>query len=775
MAGSAAAEPGTTTRLSVSDGEQQANGNSGGPAVSRSGRFVAFSSTATNLTAAGTNGLSNIFVRDRTAGTTTLVSGALAGASADGPSFHPDVSADGRYVSFYSTASNLVPGDTNGVADVFVRDVQAGTTARVSLGADGGQLDSQSDDPAISDDGQRVAFVTAAAAVAEDTNSAQDVFVRDRGAGTTDRASVGTDGAQLAQGGSGAVISGDGSSVAFGTRLDSYCRTLLVHDYDLGVTQTVTGGSACYGLDVDSISADGRFVGFHTATSQEKYYSAAALVADRQTQTVQTLDAQVNVQFYDVEVSDDGAQASYSLEGRLFLRRNGVAERVDVDALGQTTSGDARQLSLSGDGLFLAYSDDSSTLVPGDTNGLGDVFGYQVAPIRVRITMPQPGASVRGVVTLAASALPDSANPASVTRVQFYRDGTLLGDGVRDPSTPGRWTIQWDASQLFGTHRVGARATDSVGHDVSSYPVTVNVTGSTTLTESVAPTSVTFPTTVTVTGRLTRADGAGAAGELVYVQFKPVDRPLASVASGRTGPDGSFAATVRPDRSGSYVLYHPYSTAYAGSYSGYHAVSVATKVTAALDPVRAAAGTRPVVSGTVAPAHPGSTVALQQRKDMVWGPVASATSDSTGAYSVPTPVTGSGTYHFRVVKPADADHTTGTSGEVVFNAYRVAVTYVRADPPGDDAQHLNGEWVTLTNTGKVGVHLHTWRVSNGTRSHALPYYNLGAGAKVRVHSGSGGTNPGDIHLGLSRPLWANSGGSALLYDAHQTLVSRYGY
>jgi archaellum component FlaF (FlaF/FlaG flagellin family) len=114
---------GTTSRVSVSSTGTQANDISFVPAISGNGRYVAFTSAASNLVPGDTNGAVDVFVRDRRAGTTSRVSVSSTGAQANGYSYDPAMSADGRYVGFDSDASNLVPGDTNGVNDVFLRNL----------------------------------------------------------------------------------------------------------------------------------------------------------------------------------------------------------------------------------------------------------------------------------------------------------------------------------------------------------------------------------------------------------------------------------------------------------------------------------------------------------------------------------------------------------------------------------------------------------------------------------------------------------------------------
>jgi Tol biopolymer transport system component len=254
---------------------EQADGRSDRPALSADGRYVAFSSSATNLVASDNNSTGDVFVRDRETGTTERVSIAYNGLETDLPSGSPTLSAGGRWVAFDSTATNLVPGDTNGTGDVFVRDRQTGATRRVSVGPGGiegnGDLGGRG---AISATGRFVAFFSEATnLVPGDTNGTFDVFVHDTATGMTRRASVGHGGAQ-ADGFSGSpALSGSGRFVVF----DSDATNLVpgdnngsvdvfVHDLELGKTTGVSVGPGIVDGDDQSrdaaISADGRFVAF---------------------------------------------------------------------------------------------------------------------------------------------------------------------------------------------------------------------------------------------------------------------------------------------------------------------------------------------------------------------------------------------------------------------------------------------------------------------------------------------------------------------------------
>jgi Tol biopolymer transport system component len=188
---------GTTERVSLGPNGVQGNEISFEAALSADGRFVAFKSRASNLVVGDTNDQDDVFVHDRRTGTTERVSVGPNGVQGNGDNDEPALSADGRFVAFTSDASNLVPGDTNGSPDVFVRDRRTGTTERMSVRRDGVQVRGFSYNPALSADGRFVAFVSSAhTLVPGDTNDEGDVFVRDRRTGATERVSLGPNGVQ---------------------------------------------------------------------------------------------------------------------------------------------------------------------------------------------------------------------------------------------------------------------------------------------------------------------------------------------------------------------------------------------------------------------------------------------------------------------------------------------------------------------------------------------------------------------------------------------------
>ena len=291
----------TTTRVSVGPGGAEGNIDSFSPAISADGRWVAFTSFAINLVAGDTNGVADVFVHDRQTATTTRVSVGPGGAQGNNGSELPAISADGRWIAFISFASNLVAGDTNGAPDVFVQDRQSGTTTRVSVGPGGAGANGDSELTAISADGRWVTFDSSASnLVAGDTNGQFDVFLHDLQTGTTTRVSVGSGGAE-GNGGSGSpAISADGRWVAFASNASNLVAgdtngvtDVFLYHRQTGTTTRVSKGAAGAQGNADSenpaVSADGRWVAFDSSASNlvagDTNGRADVFLYDRQTDT----------------------------------------------------------------------------------------------------------------------------------------------------------------------------------------------------------------------------------------------------------------------------------------------------------------------------------------------------------------------------------------------------------------------------------------------------------------------------------------------------------
>jgi Tol biopolymer transport system component len=193
-------------------------GTSGGayPAITPNGRYVVFESTSTNIVPGDTNGASDIFLRDRELGTTTRLSVSSTGEQGDAGSFYPSISDDGRFVAFESLATNLVADDTNGVYDIFLHDRATGQTRRVNVSTLGEQANGLSRAPCLSADGGVVAFYSEATnLVPGDVNGVDDVFLHHWGTGQTVLVSTSAAGVQANADCHLACVSTDASVVAF--------------------------------------------------------------------------------------------------------------------------------------------------------------------------------------------------------------------------------------------------------------------------------------------------------------------------------------------------------------------------------------------------------------------------------------------------------------------------------------------------------------------------------------------------------------------------------
>jgi hypothetical protein len=249
--------------------------------LSGDGRTVAFATRSTNLAPNDTNGSSDVFVRDLTTGTLTRTSTAADGSQADAGSVLASMSVDGRHVAFQSDATNLVAGDTNGVTDVYVKNLTTGAITRASTAADGSQGNGVSTGASLSRDGNLVAFVSRADnLVAGDTNLSADVFVKNLTTGAVTRVSTASDGTQSSGDATGiARISADGTKVAFTSFADNLVpgdtnlsTDVFVKDLTTGAltrVSTAADGTQSNGANFVSptLSADGSRVAFDSRAS----------------------------------------------------------------------------------------------------------------------------------------------------------------------------------------------------------------------------------------------------------------------------------------------------------------------------------------------------------------------------------------------------------------------------------------------------------------------------------------------------------------------------
>jgi Tol biopolymer transport system component len=347
--------PAANTSALVSAGLNglSSDGASAAASVSADGRYVAFESNASNLTALDTNGLKDIFVRDLNTGIISLVSVSSAGVQGNGPSSAPAISADGRYVAFASRSTNLITPAANGLTHIFLRDLTGGTTSLVSVSSAGVQGNSISSAPAISADGSFVAFESRSTnLVTPASNGLTHIFLRDLSNNTTSLLSVDTTGSPGNGSSFAPSISPDGKYVAF----ESYASNLTVGDInalkdifvrDLDADKTVLISTSSKGLQgnndssAPTISADGIYVAFQS--------SATNLVP----------------------LGTTGVS-------HIFVHdlSTGTTGLVSTGPFGDQGNAGSYAPAITEDGGFIAYESNASNLTLNDTNTLKDIFIY---------------------------------------------------------------------------------------------------------------------------------------------------------------------------------------------------------------------------------------------------------------------------------------------------------------------------------------------------------------------------------------------------------------
>ena len=395
-------------------GTQVATGGAAGITLSGDGRYLAFSSPAYNLVESDTNSAADMFVRDRQTGDLIRVSVNSAGVQGNANSASGMISADGRYVAFVSSATNLVAGDTNGTADLFVHDLQTGQTTRVNLGSTGQQSNgSLPASPSISADGRYITWNTNSTnLVPADTTPDTDVYVRDTVAGTTALVSVSSAGVKGNGDSSAPSISADGRYITFSSLAGNLVAgdtngtsDLFLHDMQTGQTMRVNvnnNGDQAVGAQptTAALSADGRYVVWSSV--------ATNLVAG------------------DTNASRD-----------VFRRDlvSGVTTRVNVTPAGGQSAGDLAaftiRVTVSADGRYVSFNSAATDLVAGDTNDTADAFVRDmVAGQTTRVNVGNAGEQSNGTATAQAPVMSDdgryvawSSNATNLVAVD--QNGTL--------------------------------------------------------------------------------------------------------------------------------------------------------------------------------------------------------------------------------------------------------------------------------------------------------------------------------------------------------------
>ncbi len=348
-----------TSRVSLDAQGKEGNGNSGRAALSGDGRYLVFTSSATNLVAGDNNGEPDVFVKDLLSGAIVRASVSSSGVESNSHSLYPVIDHSGRFVAFYSHGDNLVAGDNNGSGDIFVRDQSLGITERVSVASDGSEANSSSRGVSISADGRFVAFTSNADnLVVGDINSNVDIFVRDRLLATTQLVSVDSAGLQGDGLCSAPSISGNGQIVVFASRSTNLVpgdtnglEDVFVRDLARGLTERVSVSSG--GAEGDGHSGYVHTTGYHyTAVSSDGRFVVFPSYA-------------TNL----VPGDTNGVADAF-----LHDRRLGTTRRASVDSAGGESSGHSTYPVVWGGGRYVAFSSAAAELVVNDSNGVADVF-----------------------------------------------------------------------------------------------------------------------------------------------------------------------------------------------------------------------------------------------------------------------------------------------------------------------------------------------------------------------------------------------------------------
>lgn len=412
-----AAEPPTirTRRISVAEDGSQLARASESPRMSPDGRFIAFASRSPKLISGDDNRVTDVFVWDRTTKKIEMISVSSKGEPGNGPSFPNALSSDGRFVVFTSVASNFVEGDVDPgleeALDVFIHDRDMGTTERISVNSVGDPALGPSFDADVSADGRFVAFVSGADNLDEnDKNGTYDVFVRDRELGTTDLVSKNSDAEAGNLSSFAPSISADGSLVAFDSDADNLVEGDTNFAADTFAHHTVTGATRLASVSSEGIlgrwggvdpiiSADGRFVTFLSESKlvpRDTNRVGDAYLHDFETGrttrvSLSSTGRQGRMESFPKDISDDGRFVLFVSKSAGFVPRDTNDEydhflfdrstkktvRVNVSSQGRQAEGDKGfqfGSSISGDGRSVAFESSASNLVRNDTNNSYDIF-----------------------------------------------------------------------------------------------------------------------------------------------------------------------------------------------------------------------------------------------------------------------------------------------------------------------------------------------------------------------------------------------------------------
>jgi len=558
---SAAAPLVRTTRESVSSAGAPAVGTTTAQAgsLSANGRYVVFTSTASNL--AGFSGM-HVYRHDRTpGGATELVTFAKSGSASAAGGFAPSISADGRFVAFASAGSDFVDGDTNAKTDVFLRDMNSGTTAMVSAAQTGEPaelgvvVNNVAGSRVISDDGRYVAFTSSATNLVAGSNGKQQVYVKDMLTRLVTRASVDATGAAGNDNSSAAALSGNGHVVAFVSLAAnfsplavSHIGQIFVRDLELGTTTleslTTTGAIVAGKASLaPALSFDGRQVVFETNaqldsrdkdgllggnTGWDVYLrdraAGATVFASYTANTSSGTDSRAPsisadgrwVGFHSMDDKFVGGDLNLTFDVFLYDRVTGSFSLVSQNDAGQQASTASSGASVSSDGRLALFGSAAPNLVTAPSSGM-QLYVHDMRTNEAPVVTLGPDQNLaEGVALSRVASFSDEDASTSWTRTVNYGDGTaasaltLVGKTftLEHLYEPGSYVVS-----VAVTDDAGATGTGSFRVTVTNVAPTVNLGATVDLTfDSTLQRAGTFSdpgTTETYWATVNYGDGSG--------------------------------------------------------------------------------------------------------------------------------------------------------------------------------------------------------------------------------------------------------------------------
>jgi len=404
-----------TYRVSINSNGTQANSYNYSPSISGNGRYVAYYSGATNLVSGDNNGATDIFLYDTVTKNNTRVSVDSNGNQALNSSYLPSISGDGRYVAYQSDATNLVAGDSNTKSDIFVYDTVTKNNTRVSVHSNGNQATGDSESAAISGDGRYIAYTSEATnLVAGDTNGVRDIFLYDTVTKNTSRLSVDSNGNQAIDdyyiyGSDSPSISADGRYVAYSSFATNLVEGDTNNHRDIFVYDTVTKTNTRVSVDSNGNQASGAFYG-----SVAPSISSDGRYLAYQSDATNLVAGDTN-DYTDIFVYDTVTKTN---------------TRVSVDSNGNQGNNLSFSPSISSNGRYVAYQSYSTNLVRGDNNTFSDIFVFDTVTKKTsRVSVDSQGNPAYALTyTPFGSASPAISGDGKYVTYESYATNLVPGD-----------------------------------------------------------------------------------------------------------------------------------------------------------------------------------------------------------------------------------------------------------------------------------------------------------------------------------------------------------